>query len=146
MPSMTTGLRIASSGMSAQRIRLNLIASNLANAHTTRTAEGGPYQRKDPIFAATPVDGGLAAAGDVGAAAGAAGVEVVEVRADTSPGALVHDPSHPDADAQGNVHMPNVNPVEEMVNMITASRSFEANVSAFRTLRDMVQRALEIGR
>ena len=128
------GFDILASGMSAQRTRLNAVSSNLANSETTRTADGGAYQRKVPIFEAIGDDGEQA------------GVRVVSVDNDAAPGPLVYQPGHPHANAEGYVQMPNVNVVEEMVDMMTASRSFEANVQAFQTLRDMVQKALELGR
>jgi flagellar basal-body rod protein FlgC len=128
------GFDILASGMSAQRTRLNAVSSNLANSETTRTADGGAYQRKVPIFEAI---------GDNGEEAG---VRVAAIENDPMPGPLVYQPGHPHANAEGYVQMPNVNVVEEMVDMMTASRSFEANVQAFQTLRDMVQKALEIGR
>ncbi len=141
---MFTGLEIAASGMAAQRSRLHVVSSNLANASTTRTEDGGPYRRQEPVFetdlSAADLDGGDPA----GAALRA--VRVAEVREDESPGPVVYDPDHPDADEDGNVQLPNVNPVEEMVDMITAARSFEANVQSFQTLRQMSVRALDIGR
>ncbi|MCP3861244.1 MAG: flagellar basal body rod protein FlgC [Phycisphaeraceae bacterium] len=130
------GFDILSSGMSAQRARLHTVSSNLANAHTTRTEDGGPYQRRDPVFETMLM----------GEDPDALGVRVAEVREDQSLGPLIHDPSHPDADADGNVRLPNVNVVEEMVDMMTASRSFEANTQAFQTLRDMVRDAIALGR
>ena len=139
MSSISTGMSILSRGMSAQRIRVNLVASNLANAHTTKTEEGGPYKRKDPIFQSFRLPEGE---GNEGLAS----VMVVDVKTDSSPGPKVYDPDHPDADDKGLVEMPNVNVVEEMVNLITAQRSFEANVQAFQTLRDMSQRAIDLGR
>lgn len=134
---MLKDFAILSSGMSAQRTRLDLVSSNLANASTTRTAEGGPYQRKVPVFEAVGI-------GDQ--AAGAAGVRVQEIVDDQTPGPVVYDPSHPDADADGIVRLPNVNVVEEMVDMMTAARSFEANAQAFQTLRDMIRDAINMGR
>ncbi|HRE92067.1 MAG TPA: flagellar basal body rod protein FlgC [Myxococcota bacterium] len=128
------GFDILASGMSAQRTRLNAVSSNLANSETTRTADGGAYQRKVPIFEAI---------GDNGEEAG---VRVASIDNDPMPGPLVYQPGHPHANEEGYVQMPNVNVVEEMVDMMTASRSFEANVQAFQTLRDMVQKALELGR
>ena len=139
---MFKGFRIAASGMSAQRVRLNLVSSNLANANTTRTEDGGPYKRLRPVFS-TLVEGGSEP--DTPDAA-LRGVEVVEIDKDEREGALVHNPSHPDADEDGNVRMPNVNVMEEMVDMMTASRSFEANVQAFTSLKEMVVRSLDIGR
>lgn len=131
---MIKGFGILSSGMSAQRARLDLVGSNLANANTTRTEEGGPYQRRVAIFESQ------------GDERSPAGVALSEVRVDQKPGPLIHDPSHPDADADGYVRLPNVNVVEEMVDMMTAARSFEANVQAFQTLREMVSQAINLGR
>lgn len=132
--SIVKGFDILSSGMSAQRTRLNAVSSNLANSETTQTAEGGAYQRKVPIFEAVADDGEQA------------GVRVSAVVNDPAPGPMVYQPSHPHANADGYVQMPNVNVVEEMVDMMTAARSFEANVQAFQTLRDMVQQALNLGK
>ncbi|MCB9648649.1 MAG: flagellar basal body rod protein FlgC [Deltaproteobacteria bacterium] len=123
------------SGLSAQRTRMEVASSNLANAHTTRTAEGGPYQRRDVVFSAT-----------VGEEDGVGGVEVAEVRKDTSEPRREYDPGHPDADANGYVAYPNISVVEEMVDMITASRAYEAGVTAMRTASGMADRALSIGR
>jgi flagellar basal-body rod protein FlgC len=132
--SITKGFGIAASGMQAQRVRLHTVASNLANAETTRTADGGPYQRQVPIFQS------------VDTPQGGSGVRVARIEGDTSEGPVVHDPGHPDADAEGFVRLPNVNVVEEMVDMMTASRSFEANAQAFQTMREMAKQAIEIGR
>ena len=148
---MFKGLNIASAGMSAQRARLHVISSNLANASTTKTEDGGPYQRREAVFQTTLPEGWQRAMeGDAkdrdGVGMSLRGVQVSDVQRDPVPGPLVFDPSHPHADENGNVEMPNVNPVEEMVDMIAASRSFEANAQSFQTLRDMVMRAMDIGR
>jgi flagellar basal-body rod protein FlgC len=132
--SITKGFGIAASGMQAQRVRLHTVASNLANAETTRTANGGPYQRQVPIFQAVDQPNG------------GAGVRVASIEEDVAEGPAVYDPGHPDADQEGFVRMPNVNVVEEMVDMMTASRSFEANAQAFQTMRDMARQAIELGR
>lgn len=132
--SIVKGFDILGSGLSAQRTRLNTVSSNLANAETTRTAEGGPYVRRLPIFQTVEM-------GDEGA-----GVAVTGIEKDPTPGPMIFDPGHPDAGPDGYVKMPNVNVVEEMVDMMTAARSFEANVQAFQTLRDMVQQALNLGK
>lgn len=132
--SIVKGFDILGSGMSAQRTRLNTVSSNLANAETTRTAEGGPYARRVPVFEA--IEEGEADAG----------VRVSNIETDPVPGPMVYDPGHPDAGPDGYVKMPNVNVVEEMVDMMTAARSFEANVQAFQTLRDMVQQAMNLGK
>ena len=142
--SMFTGFRILGSGMAAQRTRLNVTASNLANANTTRTEEGGPYRRKDPVFKSIQVSGT-----NVENSAMAEALEevaVIDIAPDMSPLPVVYDPGHPDADAEGYVKMPNVNMIEEMVNMTTAARSFEANAAAFQTLRDMMARAIDLGK
>jgi flagellar basal-body rod protein FlgC len=117
--------------------RMNVAASNLANASTTRTPGGGPYQRKDVVVQSAPMP-------DAGA--GVNGAIVQQITPDTAPPRLEHDPGHPDADARGYVAYPNVNPVEEMVDMITASRAYEAGVTALTTAVSMAESALGIGR
>jgi len=137
----------SSSGMSAQRFRMNIISSNIANAQTTRTPEGGPYRRRDVIFGALPAPRTFAeelrskVTEETPLHAKVLGVSVDE----RSP-ILKYDPSHPDANEEGYVAMPNVNPMEEMVNLMLASRSYEANVAAFNATKSMALRALEIGR
>lgn len=137
-------LHISSTGLSAQRIRMNLISSNLANVNTTRTEDGEPYKRKDVIFEAVQsndfedvLNERLDDAGD--------GVRVARVVEDEKPFVEKYDPGHPDADPDGYVRLPNVNIVEEMVNMISASRSFEANATAVSITKDMAAAALKIG-
>ncbi len=144
-----SAMEIAASGLLAQRTRINALASNLANARTTRTAEGGPYRRLDPVFRAVPLSERFAnlvdRAGEPGAADNAYLVEVPEVREDPSPPRRVYDPDHPDADADGFVQMPNVEVVSEMVNLVTASRAYEAGVSVVKTVEAMARAALSIG-
>ena len=130
-------LSISSSGLEAQRVRMNIIASNLANVQSTRTPEGGPYRRKDVVFAEV-LDNMLEK--------GASGVKVSKVVEDRRPFQVVYDPQHPDANDEGYVQLPNVNLLEEMVNMMSASRSYEANVTAINAAKGMAQKALEIGR
>jgi len=125
---------ISATGMSAQRIRISSISSNLANAQTTRTEEGGPYQRQNVIFKQI-LDGELAG-----------GVRVTEVVKDEKPPILRYEPGHPDANEEGYVAYPNVNPIEEMVNMLEASKSYEANTSVLSTAKALAMKALEIGR
>ena len=141
--SMFTGFRILGSGMSAQRTRLNVTSSNLANANTTRTEEGGAYRRRDPVFKAIELE-------DVNASEPIANamkeVSVTEIAMDEAPLPVVFDPGHPDADGNGYVTMPNVNVVEEMVHMPTSARSFEANATAFQTLKQMMHRAIDMGK
>lgn len=140
-----SAMEIAASGLYAQRARMNTLASNLANARTTQTAEGGPYRRLDPVFRAVPASERLASARNDQGGAGAYLVEVAEIRVDDQPGQRVYDPSHPDADEAGFIELPNVNVVEEMVNMITASRAYESGVTLMQSLRGMANSALQIG-
>lgn len=144
-----SAMEIAASGLLAQRTRINALASNLANARTTRTAEGGPYRRLDPVFRAVPLSERFAnlvdRVGEPEAADNAYLVEVPEVREDPNPPRRVYDPDHPDADADGFVQMPNVEVVSEMVNLVTASRAYEAGVSVVKTVEAMARAALSIG-
>lgn len=143
MDDFLTSFRVSASGLAAQRLRLNLIAENVANAQTTRTREGGPYQRRDPIFSAKPFDETLT---DEITAAGSTGVTVDRIEADRAPPRMQYDPSHPDANPDGFVAMPNIDVVTEMVNMMSASRSYESNVAVLNATKAMALKALEIGR
>lgn len=136
-----TAMEVAASGLTAERGRMNLIASNLANAHTTKGADGAPYKRVDPIFKAHPVNPGSFDP----VLRNVAEVELAGTRTDTSPGQLVYDPSHPDANPQGYVEYPNVNVVTEMVNLMTASRAYEAGVTSIESIKSMARSALKIG-
>jgi flagellar basal-body rod protein FlgC len=137
-----SAMEIAASGLTAERTRMNTIASNLANARTTRTEQGGPYKRLDPIFEARPVDQN----GEIGATNGVSLAKVARIEQDQRPGMMVYEPGHPDANAEGYVEYPNVNAVEEMVNMITASRAYEAGITSIDTVKRMARSALDIGR
>lgn len=137
-----SAMEVAASGLSAERSRMNAIAGNLANARTTRTEEGGPYRRLDPVFAARPLDPN----GFDPVLRKVATVEVTALRPDPTPGALVYEPGHPDANAEGYVEYPNVNVVTEMVNMMTASRAYEAGVTSIESLKAMARAALRIGK
>jgi flagellar basal-body rod protein FlgC len=139
-------MAVSSSAMTAERTRMNLISSNLANAGTTRTLEGGPYKRKDAVFTAVPAETTFSAALKRLNSPAAGGVEVSMIIEDTSPPRLQYDPTHPDADPQGYVAMPNVNFVEEMTDMITASRAYEANITAAQASKSMALKTLELGR
>lgn len=139
-------LTTSASGLNAQRLRMNLISSNLANVNTTRTASGGPYKRKDAVFAAVQPSEGFAKTLQNHLNRSLTNVEVTQIVEDQRPSLLKYDPSHPDADEKGYVSLPNINIIEEMVNMISASRSYEANVTAVKTTKDMAQSAMEIGR
>lgn len=126
--------------MSAQRTRLNTIASNIANAQTTRTAEGGPYKRQVVVLESHPFQDHLKHVGPV------TGVRVAGIYDDPSGPIWRYEPDHPDANEDGYVAYPNVNVAKEMADLIQASRSYEANISSFNVLKDMATAALEIGR
>lgn len=137
-----SAMEVAASGLSAERSRMNVTAGNLANARTTRTAEGGPYKRLDPVFEAKPLNPRSADP----VMRRVETVEVAEVRPDTSPGVMIYEPGHPDANPEGYVEYPNVNVVTEMVNMMTASRAYEAGVTSIESLKAMARAALRIGK
>jgi len=137
-------MKISSSAMKAQRLRLNTISSNIANIETTRTPEGGPYQKKEVVFRSTEsifekqLEKSLQGA--------VKGVEVAEIRNSNAPPKMIYDPSHPDADQEGLVAMPGINLFEEMADMMTATRAYDANVTAVKAAKRMALKALEIGR
>lgn len=141
-----SSMRVSATGLDAQMKRMNTISSNIANAETTRTEEGGPYRRKDPIFAAQTDRESFGEILQNELDEQVQGVQVVEISQDEKAPRMVYNPSHPDANAEGYVAMPNVNPVQEMANMISAQRSYEANVTAMGAAKNMAQKALEIGR
>jgi flagellar basal-body rod protein FlgC len=140
-----TSMKIGASGLTAQRLRMDTIASNLANIETTRTPEGGPYKRKDVIFTALPLNEFATTLEDA-LADHVRRVAVTEVVEDQSPPTMVYNPNHPDANTEGYVAMPNINLMEEMVNLINATRSFEANVQSINAAKSMALRAIELGR
>lgn len=129
---------VSASALEAQRTRMNVIASNIANVHSTNTPEGGPYARKDVVFSTMLLQPNQDK--------GFVGVKVTDIVNDTTPPIIVHDPGHPDADNEGNVAMPNINIIKEMVDMMTAQRAYEANIKAFNSSKAMFQKALELGR
>ncbi len=131
---------VSASALSAQKIRMDVIAANLANINTTRTAEGGPYRRQDVIFK-TSAKGRFDNYLD-----SAMGVDVVKITKDRGPAKMVYDPSHPDSDSNGYVAMPNISLISEMTNMMLATRSYEANAEAISSAKSMYLRALDIGR
>ena len=143
-------LRISASALTAQRLRLDVISNNIANAQTTRTAAGGPYKREDVVFTTegtnTLFPAMLLSQRDPSAQASlaAAGVQVQQIVTDNTPGPRVYDPTHPDADQNGYVTYPNVNIVSEMTNMLSATRSYEAAMSALEASKRMALRALDI--
>lgn len=136
----------SASGLTAQRLRMDLIADNIANVDTTRTEEGVPYRRKLAIFRERNNDFSNVMAGKMSNNNDQNGVEVAGIREDASPFKTVYRPNHPDANQDGYVEMPNINITSEMVDMIDASRSYEANVTALNTSKRMALKALEIGR
>lgn len=142
----STGMRVSSSGLSAQRQRMNTISSNIANINTTRTPEGGPYRRKDVIFEAMPDARNFGELVTAKPDERIQRVQVTDITADRKPPLLKYEPDHPDANEEGYVAYPNINLMEEMANMIQATRSYEANVSAMQATKDMAMSALEIGR
>ncbi|MFP3984092.1 MAG: flagellar basal body rod protein FlgC [Desulfurivibrionaceae bacterium] len=139
-----TAMDISGSGLKAQRARLNVTAMNLANANTTRTIEGGPYRAKSVVFSAEAVNDFSSALEQ--ASSELREVEVSQVVEDDKPFKEVYDPSHPDANEEGIVEMPNVDVPEQMVDMLSAKRSYEANATAVDSLKSMALRALEISR
>lgn len=136
---------ISASALDAQRARLNVISSNLANVESTQTAEGGPYRRKDVVFAAAPI-GSFEETLQMNLEGSQPGVSVTRVIQDDRPFKRVYEPQHPEADPDGYVLYPNINAMEEMVNMISALRSYEANVTALNATKSMALKALDIGR
>jgi flagellar basal-body rod protein FlgC len=137
-------LKVSASGLNAQRRAIQTVATNLANAHTTRTESGGPYLRKRTVLSETPASEGFAAMFSQKLGGNLPGVKA-EVVEDTQGLKVVFDPSHPDADESGAVTLPNVSVVEEMVDLLRATRSYEANVTAFNAAKGMALKALEIG-
>lgn len=138
------GIDISASGLTAQRLRMDVISNNIANVNTTRTEDGGPYRKKMPVFAARlqqEMDKNVVSSNqNVGQ-----GVEVSKIKESSQPPKLVYKPNHPDADENGYVQMPNINVVSEMTDMMSASRAYEANVTAVNTTKQMIKSALQIG-
>ena len=141
-----SAIRISTSGLNAQRTRMNVVSSNLANINTTRTPEGGPYRKKEVIVSATPAKdkfGQELQSTLGGKLKEAKASDVVE---DQSAPRLVYEPSHPDANEEGYVAYPNINLMQEMVNLISASRTYEANITAINASKSLALKALELGR
>lgn len=141
-----TAFDIASSALSAERTQMNVISMNMANVKTTRTAEGGPYRRQSVTFAATPVESPFSKAMNSALDRELQGVRVMDIATDKRPLKRVYEPGHPDANEEGYVFYPDINVVEEMTNMLTAMRSYEANATTIENLKGMFNKALEIGR
>jgi len=143
--SFLSSIDVSGSGLTAQRLMMDVISNNIANVNTTRTSEGGPYRRQMAVFAAQKPKFSLSGLGK-GTEQIGQGVNVVGIVKDQTPPRLVYNPEHPDANAKGYVAMPEVNIVTEMVDMIAASRAYEANVTAINSSKTMALKALDIGR
>lgn len=141
--SFLDAFNVAASGLSAERLRINVISSNIANINTTRTPEGGPYKRKDVVFEAEPLNKN-SFENNLKESMDSEKVKVTEIVEDPRPPIMKYDPGHPDADANGYVKYPNINIMEEMVNLINASRSYEANVTTMKATKSMAMKALDI--
>jgi flagellar basal-body rod protein FlgC len=140
--SLFSAISVSASGMAAQRTRAELLAENLANVETTRTPEGGPYRRKDAVFASAPSASPFASI--FASHLVPEGVEVSEVTTDAREPERRYLPGHPDADAGGYVAFPRINPAEDMVDMMSAARGYQANVAAITAVKDMIQRSLDL--
>jgi flagellar basal-body rod protein FlgC len=142
--SLFSSLSVSASGMAAQRTRASLLVENLANAETTRTPEGGPYRRKDVVFAPEQQVAAFADAFQAEMGGAEAGVRVDEVIEDTREPIMRYQPGHPDANEEGYVAFPRVNPAEDMVDLMSASRGYEANVAAMSAIKNMISRSIEL--
>jgi flagellar basal-body rod protein FlgC len=144
--SLFSSLSVSASGMSAQRARAELLVENLANAETTRTPEGGPYRRKDVVFEEDSQAGSFSSELDSALGSNPSGVSVSEVIVDDRAPDMRYMPGHPDADKNGYVAFPKINPAEDMVDLMGASRSYEANVAAISAVKDMIQKSIDLFR
>ena len=143
---MLDNFNISASALTAQRLRMDVISENIANVNTTRTENGEPYRRKMPVFQEKAGSfNDILVSKMKNNNSSLNGVEVSEIAEDDSPFKMKYEPEHPDANEEGYVAMPNVNVTTEMVDMISASRAYEANVTALNTAKDMAQQALQIG-
>jgi len=142
--SLLSTLSVSASGMSAQRQRAELLAENLANSETTRTPEGGPYRRKDAIFTSSPQTSPFAAIFQTEMGSGVNGVEVSDIVQDTRDPDKRYMPGHPDADKDGYVAFPNINPAEDMVDLLSASRGYQGNVAAMTAIKDMILHSIDL--
>ena len=142
--SLLSVLSVSSSGMSAQRTRAELLVENLANAETTRTPDGGPYRRKDAVFTSSPQTSPFAAIFQTEMGSGVTGVQVSDLIEDTSEPQKRYLPGHPDADPDGYVAFPNINPAEDMADLMSASRGYDANVAAMTAVKDMILHSIDL--
>lgn len=144
--SLFKSINVSSTALTAERLRMDIISKNIANANTTRTAAGTPYRRQVPVFKEGGPSFGQVLENAKQGNASLNGVEVVAIKEDKTPFKKVYDPGHPDADKKGYVHMPNVDVVTEMVNMISSTRAYEANVTVMNATKSMAMKALELAR
>lgn len=143
--SLFSSLSVSASGMNAQRTRAELLVENLANAETTRTPDGGPYRRKDTVFQSESVNAPFSSVlSDAMEGSGTTGVAVANVTVDQSDPERRYLPGHPDADANGYVAFPKLNPAEEMVDLVSASRGYQANVASMSSVKEMLQRSIDL--
>lgn len=142
--SLLSALSVSASGMSAQRTRAELLVENLANAETTRTPDGGPYKRKDAVFTSAAQTSPFAAVFQTEMGSGVDGVQVSDVIEDSSDPQKRYLPGHPDADSDGYVAFPNINPAEDMADLMSASRGYDANVAAMTALKDMILHSIDL--
>ncbi|NIQ03564.1 MAG: flagellar basal body rod protein FlgC [Nitrospinaceae bacterium] len=143
---LMTSMKISASGLNVQRQRMEVISSNLANLETTRTPEGGPYRRKNLVVSAVPLENDFAAVLQSQLGESVLQSQVTQVVQDQKEPRVVFDPNHPDANASGYVSLPNIDTISEMVDLVTATRSFEANITAINAAKAMAMRAIELGR
>jgi flagellar basal-body rod protein FlgC len=144
--SLFSSLSVSASGMAAQRARTEVLVENLANSETTRTPEGGPYRRKDVVFTEDSSIGSFSSQMDSALGTSMSGVSVSEIAVDDSAPEMRYQPGHPDADKDGYVAYPKINPAEDMVDLMGASRGYEANVAAITAVKDMINKSLDLFR
>ena len=142
--SLLSVLSVSASGMAAQRTRAELLVENLANAETTRTPEGGPYRRRDAVFTSAPQISAFGAVFQTEVGEGINGVQVSDVIEDTAEPDKRYIPGHPDADKDGYVAFPRINPAEEMVDLLSAQRGYEGNIAAMTAVKDMIMRSISL--
>ncbi|MCT4606714.1 MAG: flagellar basal body rod protein FlgC [Marinisporobacter sp.] len=144
--SLFRSINVSATGLTAERLRMDIISKNIANANTTRTSSGTPYRRQVPVFKESNSDFSQVLENAKNGQTTGNGVEVMAIKEDKTPFKKVYDPGHPEADKDGYVQMPNVDIVTEMINMISSTRAYEANVTAMNATKSMAMKALEIGK
>ena len=142
--SLVSVLSVSASGMTAQRTRAELLVENLANSETTRTPDGGPYRRKDVVFTSAAQTSPFGAVFQTEMGSGVTGVQVSDVVQDNSEPLKRYLPGHPDADANGYVAFPKINPAEDMADLISASRGYQGNIAAMNAIKDMIHRSIDL--